>query len=411
MKLKKPDWLMQENIQKLMILFEEAGFQIYAVGGCVRDTLLNRYVADIDLSTNARPDEITKLAEASGHDVVPTGIGHGTVTVIWRYSDEEVRRKIAASRRRNATVWPCDTFEITTFRKDVATDGRRAVVEFADTLEEDAYRRDFTMNALYATRSGRVIDPVGGVYDIEAHRIRFIGDPLERIKEDYLRILRFFRFYAHIGGRKISIDPDGLAACSLLAEGLGRVSRERIGAEILKLLKAFDPGPAVATMETSGVLARILPGATSRVLPRLLHLELQYPIEGRMISPSDEIARLASLGGEDVPDRLRLSKADTQKYHMYRAEAEKLTPPGELAYRHDYWQAIHALMLRWAVLEQPFDESVIGKAWGAQDAKFPLRAADLMPDLQGPALGAKLKELEAKWIASDFTLNKEQLLR
>ena len=256
-----------------------------------------------------------------------------------------------------------------------------------------------------------VLDPLFGLEDLKARRIRFIGDPLERIREDYLRILRFFRFFAHYARPGDGIDPDGLAACALLSEGLEKVSRERIGAEVLKLLDAFDPGPAVAAMEASGVLARILPGAAAQVLARLLHLEDQYPIEGRMIPPRDRIARLASLGGQDVPERLRLSKADSQRYHLMRSEAGLATGPGELAYRHDYWTAIHSLMLRWAVLEQPFDESALGAAQRGAMAKFPLRAGDLMPDYQGPALGARLKELEAKWIASDFTLDRKALLR
>ncbi|CAN0587043.1 unnamed protein product, partial [Ectocarpus sp. 12 AP-2014] len=192
-----------------------------------------------------------ELARVAGLKPVPTGIDHGTVTVVADH----------------------DPFEITTFRRDVETDGRRAVVAFADTLDEDAKRRDFTMNALYARIDGTVIDPLGGLPDLRARRVRFIGDATDRIREDYLRSLRFFRFHAWYGNPDNGMDSDALAAIASHLDGLESLSRERVGAEMVKLLAARDPAPAVAAMRATGVLGRLLPGADDRALAPLIHLE------------------------------------------------------------------------------------------------------------------------------------------
>jgi poly(A) polymerase len=231
------DWLDHTGTQALCAALEAAGHRALLVGGCVRDALLGEPVGDVDLTTDATPDAVTRIAEAAGFRTVPTGIDHGTVTVI-------------AEGRPH---------EVTTFRRDVETDGRRAVVAFSTEIAEDAARRDLTMNALYADRSGTVIDPLGGLADTLSRHVRFVGDPETRIREDYLRILRFFRFHAAYGDPGGGIDADGLAACAALAEGLDGISRERIHAELRKLLAARDPAPAVAAMAQSGVLARILP--------------------------------------------------------------------------------------------------------------------------------------------------------
>ena len=187
------DWLHHPGTQALCSALEVEGFHALFVGGCVRNGLLGLPSDDIDISTDARPDRVMQIARGAGFKSVPTGIDHGTVTII-------------------ADGLP---HEVTTFRRDVETDGRRAVIAFADRVEEDAMRRDFTMNALYADAKGRVIDPLGtGVADLQARRLRFIGDPHDRIREDYLRILRFFRFHAHYGDPAGGLDADGLAACA-----------------------------------------------------------------------------------------------------------------------------------------------------------------------------------------------------
>ncbi len=391
----EPQWLTNEFLQTLMVAFEAAGFQIYAVGGCVRDTILNRHVSDVDLSTDALPDDTVKIIESLKfrRDVwkaIPTGAEHGTITAVAPFGG--------------------GTYEITTFRTDAETDGRHATVAFSNNIEDDAMRRDFTINAFYADREGRVRDIVGGSVDLAARKVRFIGDPVKRIQEDYLRILRFFRFIATLGTYKNGIDQDGLAACAMLADGLKGISRERIGAEITRLIADFDAAPVIGAMEQSGVLLRILPGASVLTLARLIDLEEQYPLEGRMLPPSDIATRLASLGCEDVAERLRLSKVDAKKIKIVKHEAGTTTPPHELGYWYGYWPAVHCLLLRWASLLQPFDVSALEDIWMGADANFPLVAADLMPTYSGKALGDRLRQLEDAWLKSKFSATKAELL-
>ncbi len=221
------DWISETGTLKVMKMLTDAGHQAYFVGGCVRDALAGRDVGDIDVTTDARPERVTELARARGLHVVPTGVDHGTVTVI-------VGRP----------------FEITTFRRDVETDGRRAVVAFSDTLEEDALRRDLTINAIYADQRGQISDPVGGQADLAAAHVQFIGKAEERIREDYLRSLRFFRFYALFGDEAQGPDPEALAAISANLPGLDTISKERVGVELLKMLSA--PAPALAPNEQCG---------------------------------------------------------------------------------------------------------------------------------------------------------------
>ena len=362
-------WLRAEPTQAVMALLEDGGHAVHAVGGCVRDALMERPVHDVDLSTDAHPPRVIELAQAAGLRAVPTGIDHGTVTIV-------------------AEGVP---HEVTTWRRDVETDGRRAVVAFADRLEEDALRRDFTMNALYADRRGAVTDPVEGLADLHARRVRFIGDAHARIREDYLRILRFFRFNAWFGAE---IDADGLAACAELADGLDTLSRERVGSEMLRLLAAPDPAPTVATMALSGILARTIPGAEAAALPVLVHLEGDLP--------PDPLRRLAALGGD--PSGLRLSRADLRALEAMRDDAA----PFALGHAHGAAHARDALLVRAAALAMP-PEGLDAARRGAE-AAFPLRAADL-PDLRGPALGAALRRAERAWLAAEGALDRAALIR
>ncbi|WP_375279579.1 CCA tRNA nucleotidyltransferase [Pseudooctadecabacter sp.] len=382
-----PDWLVHPPLQSLMAAFEDAGHQIYAVGGCVRDAAMDRPVKDVDLSTDARPDQTTKIIDDMGWKSVPTGIDHGTVTAV--------------------PPKGAPAYEITTFRKDVETDGRHAVVAFSDRIEDDAMRRDFTINAFYADRTGAVRDVVGGSTDLARRHIRFIGDPTERIREDYLRILRFFRFTGSHGASEDGVDADGLSACAMLADGLDGVSRERIGMEFTRIVSDMNAAPTVGMMEHSGVLGRILPGAGVVTLARLIDLEETSAVAGIRDMPT----RLASLGCEDVAERLRLSKRDAAKVDLVRKEAGTLTPAHELGYRHGYLPALQCLLLRWAVLLQPFDEVAQADAALGAKAKFPVSAPDLMPKFSGKALGDQLKMLESAWIKSRFSFTRDDLLK
>jgi poly(A) polymerase len=375
------NWLAHPGTQALLAALAGAGHRALVVGGAVRDALLGLPVGDVDIATDARPEYVTIAAETAGFRVVPTGIGHGTVTVI------------AGGKAH----------EVTTFRRDVATDGRHATVEFETDLTEDARRRDFTLNALYATAAGEVIDPLGGLADVLARRIRFVGTPEARIREDYLRILRLFRFMAQIGDPDDGPDPDALAACAALADGLAELSRERVGAEMRKLLGAPDPSKSVSVMAVSGILARVLPGADPAGLgPLVLH-------EGAR--PPDWLRRLAVLGGEDPGDALRLSRAETADLAAIRVAALGSLGPAALGFRLRA-RAADALLVRAALSGQPPPETWQAEVMRGQAvAHPPVTAADLMPGLTGAALGTRLKALEDRWLDSGLRLTRTELLR
>ncbi|WP_163847947.1 CCA tRNA nucleotidyltransferase [Pseudooceanicola aestuarii] len=374
-------WIAEPAPQAVCAMLTEAGHQALFVGGCVRDALLNVPVGDIDIATDAHPEKVMALARDAGMKAVPTGIDHGTITVI-------------------ASGQP---FEITTFRRDVKTDGRRAVVAFAARMEDDALRRDFTMNALYARPDGTVLDPVGqGLADLAQRRFRFILDPAQRIREDYLRILRFFRFHAWYGDPDAGMETETLAAIAQEVEGIDSLSRERIGAEMRKLLSAHDPAQSVAVMAQCGALSLALPGADARGLGPLVHLEDR-------VAP-DPIRRLAILGGEDPASALRLSKAEARQLALLRDAMASPAAPAELGYRHGAVLTRDILLLRAALFELPLDPEAMLAAEAGAAQVFPVRPADLMPALSGPQLGATLRRLEATWIASGFTLDRAALL-
>jgi len=374
-------WANRAETQAVCAALTRAGHQAFFVGGCVRNDLLGEPVADVDIATDAQPERVIALAGAAGLRAVPTGLEHGTITVI---SGGEAH-------------------EVTTFRRDVETFGRHATVAFSDDIATDAARRDFTMNALYASPEGRVVDPLGtGLADLAARHVRFVGDPAARISEDYLRILRFFRFHAWYGAAEAGVDAEGLAACASLNRGIETLSRERIGAEMRKLLAAPDPAPAVAAMAAAGALARVLPGADARALPVLLHLEGW--------SPGPWLRRLAVLGGADVAERLRLSRAEARDLDSLRSGISSGAGGAELGYRHGAAAATDIVLARAALLESPPPPGWEADIARGAAAEFPVRAADLMPAFEGPALGARLRELESRWVASGFALSRATLL-
>jgi poly(A) polymerase len=373
-------WLEQAGTQALCAALSAAGYRALFVGGCVRNALLELAVADIDVATDALPQTVTNIAEKAGFKVVPTGIDHGTVTVIAKGV----------------------VHEVTTFRRDIDTDGRHAQVAFSNDLAEDAARRDFTMNALYAEADGSVIDPLGGLPDLRARHLRFVGDAEARIREDYLRILRFFRFHAIYGDPLAWIDAEGLAACAANLDGIANLSRERIGAEMRKLLAAPDPAPAIASMAQTGVLAQVLPGADPRALAPLVHLEA-----GAL---PDWQTRLAVIGGEDPATALRLSKAEAVANLRIRDEIGSVTSPAALTWKFDPQIAAAVILCRAALLETPLPIGWQAEIQRGAKAQLPVSASDLMPALTGPALGEALREIEARWLASDLNLSKSDLL-
>ena len=375
------DWLRDDRTQDVMRALLGAGHQAFAVGGCVRNALLGVPVTDIDIATSATPDQTGLISEGAGFKAIPTGADHGTITVVCRDM----------------------AFEVTTFRHDVETDGRRAVVAFTDRMDEDARRRDFTMNALYVDADGVLHDPLGGLADLEARTLRFIKDPEARIREDYLRSLRFFRFHAQYGDPSRGLDPDALDAIAAHVDGLSSLPGERIGAEMRKLLVAKNPALAIAAMEHTGVLAA-LPGASMVAIAPLVHLETDVARDPSFVR------RLVALGGEKPRARLRLSKKDATARRLLRNCLKDGTDLAEVAYRHGVDVGWDIALLRGALMSAPLAGDTAQIISHAGERTFPLSAADLMPTFTGKALGETLDRVERAWIASGFQLSRDELL-
>jgi len=378
------------GVARIFAALDGGGEDIRIAGGAVRDALLGRMPGEVDFATTALPDEITRRAVAASLRTVPTGIAHGTVTVI-------------VDGR---------PFEVTTLRRDVDTDGRHAIVAFGRDWAEDALRRDFTINGLFLDRDGQVHDFTGGETDLKARRVRFIGEARQRIREDYLRILRFFRFFAAYAQG----EPDGDALAAVIAErrGLERLSRERIRAEIMKLLVAPRAPEAARIMADAGLLGAVLAGVA-----RPLHLARMTAIEAALGRAPDALLRLGALGlfvadnAERLRERLRLSNEETSRLHAM-ATRPPLTPSlsdqarkaalyrrGEAAFRD-------AALLAWADSGADANDAAwrdlvaLPDTWTAP--KFPLSGKDLAARgvAEGPAMGARLRDIEERWIAAGF---------
>lgn len=395
--LEDADWLKARETRAVLDALSRDGAETRAVGGAVRNSLLGLPVTEIDLATTAVPEKVMALAEQAGLKAVPTGIDHGTITII-------------------AGGVP---FEVTTLRCDVETFGRHASVAFTTSWEEDARRRDFTLNALYADREGTVFDPLGGLDDLVAGRVRFIGDAEERIREDYLRILRFFRVHAYYG--KGELDDEGLHASVKLRAGLERLSAERVGAELKRLLIAPGAGSAVGALYDYGLLTGLLGG-----VPLLQRFEKLTAIEAALgLAPSAalRLAALAVFIEEDVArlaERLRLSNAEQAVLGIAATLGPDAHVPQEIEAKEFLYrlgaEAYRAhVLLAWAASGAPPDDSnwraayALPERW--QAPSFPLRGADLTAlGLKGPDIGETLRRLERDWIAADFSLGREELL-
>ncbi len=342
------------------------------VGGAVRDTLLGIAVKDIDLATPLEPAHMVKRLKAAHIRSIPTGIAHGTITAL-----------LAGG-----------PVEITTLRHDVSTDGRRATVAFARDWQDDAARRDFTINALYADpATGEIFDWFGGLEDLAARRVRFIGDARQRIREDHLRILRYFRFQARFGGHPA--DTESEDACSKLAATLKGLSRERVGMELLSLLDLPDPAPTIIRMTQLGVLPVILPEAREQALQALVSHEARQSV------PPDPIRRLAALLPPDpaiavqIAARFRLSAAQRKRLAMAAERADRQVDPRALAYRLGRDQALDRLLLTGRDIA-PLD------GWAMPS--FPLKGGEIVARgvSAGPEVARILSAVEDRWIAEGF---------
>ena len=392
-------WLADRDLQRLLAALSEGDEKARIAGGAVRNALLGEDVSDVDIATTTTPDETTRRAEKAGYRAVPTGAEHGTI-------------------------------KVTTLRADIETDGRRARVVFGRDWKADAERRDFTINGLYAEADGTVVDTVGGLTDLAERRLRFIGDAETRIREDYLRILRFFRFFAWYGdGRP---DAEGLKASARLKEGLDRLSAERVWAELKKLLGAPDPSRALLWMRQAGVLTRVLPESERwgiDAIPGLIRAEAD------LRWPPDPMLRLEAIVPPDVErmtalaERLKMSKAEAARLTQW-ALAKPVAPEttegafARLLYRADEQALADRLRLDLAAARaravNHTDELVKAGgyarllAWLGRWTRpvFPLRGSDVIPlgARPGPQLGALLARLEAEWIESGFMLERDDLL-
>ncbi|MCC5779138.1 CCA tRNA nucleotidyltransferase [Nitratireductor sp. B36] len=402
------EWLSDKKLQALLEALSTGGDEARVVGGAVRNTLLGQTVTDIDIATTTQPDETVRRARGAGFRTAPTGIDHGTVTVIAEGQ----------------------AYEVTTLRADVETDGRHAHVTFGRDWRSDAERRDFTINALYARANGEIIDLVGGLEDLESQTLRFIGDADTRITEDYLRILRFFRFFAWYGrGRP---DAAGLKACARHRDGLERLSAERVWAELKKLLSAPDPSRALLWMRQTGVLTKILPESEKWGIDTIAPLiEAEQTLGWR----PDPLLRLAAIIPPHEPrilelgKRLRLSNAekkDLSDWASAPVPSPDLSESGfrKLAYKAEpnglWWRLKLALVSARARASED-DKALmeaagytrlmkLAEAW--QKPSLPVDGTDLAKlGLQkGKAVGEVLSLLEEEWIASDFSLKRDALL-
>ncbi|TIL32390.1 CCA tRNA nucleotidyltransferase [Mesorhizobium sp.] len=405
----KADWLGERHLQRLLAALADGGEEARVAGGAVRNALIGQPVADVDIATTTVPDETIRRAKAAGFKAVPTGIEHGTITIV------------AGGK----------PFEVTTLRADIETDGRRAKVLFGRDWRADAERRDFTINALYAEADGTIVDLVGGIADIGARRLRFIGDPEARIREDYLRILRFFRFFAWYGdGRP---DAEGLKACARLKEGLGQLSVERVWSELKKLLSAPDPSRALLWMRQAGVLTSVLPESEKWGIDAIHALTRAEKDLGWTLDP---LLRLEAIVPPDaarmktLAERLRFSVSDAGRLRQWALTAPvgPKTTEAELAkrlYRGDRQGLVDRLRLSLAsararavedndaLLEAGGFSRLLAFAGKWKKPDFPLKGADLtrLGASPGPKLGATLKDLENEWIESGFALDRGALLK
>jgi poly(A) polymerase len=384
-------WLREAPLRDILAALDGEGEEARIVGGAVRNALLDEAHGDIDIATTALPSEVIRRVEAAGFKAVPTGVEHGTVTVV------------AAGQ----------PFEVTTLREDVETFGRHAKVVFGRDWKRDAERRDFTINAMSLSPDGIVHDYVGGLADIEVRRVRFIGDAAARIAEDYLRILRFFRFHAAYG--EGAPDPQGLAACIEGRAGLEQLSRERVRMEMVKLLVAKHAVPTLALMTETGLLEQVLGG-----VPRLASYANMVKLEAALARAADPVRRLGALAvsvaedAERLRERLRLTNAEYERLvSMADGWWQISTSLSErearvLLYRLGDARFTDRVLLAWTRAPQGAADptwhtlATLPARWSAP--AFPLKAADFMARgvPKGPRLGAALAAAEEAWIAAGF---------
>lgn len=395
-------WLKQPETRAVLDALTNGDFEARVVGGAVRNALMGTPVKDLDIATTALPEDVIRLAEAAGLKAVPTGLDHGTVTVV-------------ANRH---------PFEVTTLRRDIETFGRHARVTFTTDWTEDAARRDFTINAIYCDANGTVHDPLCGYPDLAARRVRFIGNAEDRIREDYLRILRFFRFTAEYAAG--APDSAGLAASVTLADGLAQLSGERIRSELLRLLAAPRASEIVGIMAEAGVVARLLGEGTWDV-QRLARLQ---EIESALDRAADPVLRLAALvapvrgsARDTLAQRLRLSNAEAERLSRSALPDRAFLPDADeriaraYLYRYGADAFRDGVLLAWTASEAASDDGAwqtrfhLPERWPVPS--LPVRGADLIDKglAKGPAIGRVVRAFEEWWITHDFPTDRLRLAK
>ena len=379
---KETKWLRNPSAQKLSKLYKSFGYQVLFVGGCVRNTILKMPVTDIDLATDAQPEEIIKIAKENNIRFVPTGLAHGTITLI-------IDNK---------------NYQITTFRTDFDHDGRYAKVEFTESLLLDASRRDLTINALYCNHVGEVIDPLNGLDDIKKQKIKFIGNPNERIKEDNLRILRFFRFQAIYGNKNLEIDSIALEACHNHKSKLAALSKERITSELRKILSAPNPLEVIIKMNETGVLNELFQKVSIDSLEAYLKTEEKFKIN------INWLGRLLSLQVTQKEESLKLTRCEFKFLKQTKSAIDNQIHVLEFSYYNGVENGkIYSILqnFRHNII---LSKNLLNQINSLATKKFPITAKDLMPEISGKKLGEALRSLEDRWIKSNFTLSKKDLL-
>ena len=356
------------------------GHRALFVGGAVRNTVLGIPVGDLDIATDARPEKVLAVFDRTDAKLCVQGIQFGTIMIV-----------------REGT-----SIAVTSFRRDIETDGRYARVAFTDRIEEDAARRDFTMNAIYAEFDGMLIDPLGGLDDLLKRRVRFVGNPRDRILEDRLRMLRLFRFHAHFGDPAAGIDPDGLEAVTEFADGIEIISAERTTIELLNILSAPLPGRSVSSMAETGLLERILPGASPDVLLRIEHLERIFEVG------PDPLRRLAAIGGNT--DLMTLDRRSAARLRRLLSGIDLHLSAEELGYRFGEQEGLDVAILCAARADAAPPADLRERIREGSAQEFPVRAWHLPDYLEGQAIGSTLRMLERCWIASGFNMTVNELI-
>lgn len=378
----------QPALTRALGLVEQAGESAHLVGGAVRDALVGRASGDLDIATSAHPETVRGIFERAGARVHDTGLDHGTLTVV--VDDTPI--------------------EITTWRKDVSTDGCRATVAFANSLVADAKRRDFTINALHADAYGVITDPTNqGLADLHARRVRFIGTPGARIREDSLRILRYYRITAMLGWTPDPASADA-QSCKSLAALTRHLSRERVGQEMRKLLASPVPDAALMLMMRDGILDHVLdPTRNRRILRK--RLAMLHMAENLLDLAPDTILRLELLADTPPSDELRLSRHEEKRFRTLRKFALGADDAAMLGYRLGDTDARAALALRHILdTRSNIPDDAVARIERGARAKFPVSGHDLDGLFSGPDIGRILNALESRWIASDFSLTREDML-